>query len=205
MIENNPFHEENTEEVKEIPPIEVNFEQLKNINPDVIGWIYICATETSYPILKGENNDAYLRTTIEGNTNTAGSIFMEEQNSANFMDPNTIIYGHSMKNGTMFGKLKQFLQNDALEKSPYFWILTPGGNYKYKIFSCYEVNARSDTYTLFYGRDKRFLEWCIKMKDQSFIECGNQTFSIDSNVVTLSTCAAATGSMRRVVQGVLEQ
>ena len=180
----------------------MDFDALKALNPDIIGWIYIGATQTSYPIVKGQNNDSYIRTTVEGKSNTAGSIFMEEKNSPDFTDPNTIIYGHSMKNGTMFGKLKEFLNADAYSKDPYFWILTPEGSYRYQIFSCYETDARSETYTLFYGLDRSFLDWCIKMKKQTITDCKSEEFSLDDHVVTLSTCAAATGDRRRIVQGV---
>ena len=89
------------------PPLAVDFESLKAINPDVKGWLYIEALDISYPVVQGPDNDAYLHTTYEGTSNFAGSIFLDYQNQGDFSDGNTIVYGHNMKNLSMFGKLKQ--------------------------------------------------------------------------------------------------
>ena len=88
------------------PPLAVDFESLKAINPDVKGWLYIEALDISYPVVQGPDNDAYLHTTYEGTSTFAGSIFLDYQNQGDFSDGNTIVYGHNMKNLSMFGKLK---------------------------------------------------------------------------------------------------
>ena len=183
-------------------PLEVDFEALWAVNPDVVAWLYIPATETSYPVLQGDTNDEYIHTTIEGSTALAGSIFMESANSYDFSDANTIIYGHSMKNGSMFGKLKYFLNSGAYDICSYFWIITPDASYRYEIFSIYQTESTSDTYTLFENPGELFTTWCRKMLSQDTIVGGDFGFTEDSKVVTLSTCAAATGTGRRIIQGV---
>ena len=85
-----------------VPP-EVDWESLKAINPDIIAWLQIEGTQISYPVMKGTDNDYYLHHTFEKNYNSAGSIFIEYTNSSDFQDCNTIIYGHNMRNGSMFG------------------------------------------------------------------------------------------------------
>ena len=107
--------EEEPEEEKEDPLKRVvNFEELQNINSDVIGWLYIPDTKIDEPILKGENNDTYLYTDLYMKSNTAGNVFIDEINSRDFSDDNTIIYGHNMKNGSRFHDLRYFVEKIIL-------------------------------------------------------------------------------------------
>lgn len=187
------------------PPITVDFEALGSVNPDIIGWIYIPAVEISYPIMKGADNASYLYRTFDGYENSSGSIFMEEANKEDFLDPHTILYGHSMKNGTMFGKLKSFLNEPATyDRSPYFWILTPGRTDRYRIFSYYETEVESETYTLFSEQGSDFTLWCASMRALSMRDTGELAVDESTRVVTLSTCAADLNRGRRVVQGILD-
>ena len=94
-----------TERYMESP---VDFAGLKAINKDVIGWLNVEALDISYPMVRGTDNDYYLHRTFKKEDNFAGSIFMDYLNNPNLKDQNTIIYGHNMKNGSMFGTLEQF-------------------------------------------------------------------------------------------------
>ena len=86
----------------------------------------------------------------EKNYNFAGTIFVDYENKGDFSDCNTIVYGHNMKNGSMFAQLKKFTQDEeTYKKSKYFWIFTPEKNYRYEIISAYTTGVNSDTYTLF--------------------------------------------------------
>lgn len=98
------------------------------------GWLYIEALDISYPVVQGPDNDTYLHTTYEGTSNFAGSIFLDYQNQDDFSDGNTIVYGHNMKNLSMFGKLKQMKEQEKYRDSVYFWMLTPESNDVYQIF-----------------------------------------------------------------------
>ena len=112
------------------PPLQVDFAALQAINPDIVGWIYIEALDISYPVVQGEDNDFYLHRTFEKKDNFAGSIFVEYRNSGDFTDPNTIIYGHNMKNQSMFGKLKLLKEWEEYKDSMYFWVMTPDYSYR---------------------------------------------------------------------------
>lgn len=182
------------------PPIDVDFEALRKINEDVIGWIYVEGLDISYPVVRGIDNEYYLHRTYEKTYNFAGTIFIDYENKDDFSDCNTLVYGHNMKNGSMFGTLKQFSEGDAYSKSHYFWMLTPDKNYKYEIFSAYVTAVNSDTYTLFKGPGKEFLEWLPKMKSNSAVDTGEISLGIKDKVMTLSTCTGDS-STRYVVQG----
>ena len=183
-------------------PLTVDFASLQAINPDVKGWLYIEALDISYPIVKGEDNEEYLHTTYEGNSNYAGSIFVDYQNNDNFSDCNTIVYGHNMKNQSMFGKLKQFKEQEKYKDSVYFWILTPEGDYRYQAFSAFYTDAISDAYTLFSGPGESFTQYQADMAARSEVPLEVPAMDQNSKIVTLSTCAARDSSRRFVVQGV---
>lgn len=183
-------------------PMNIDFDSLRSINTDVIGWIYVEALDgVSYPIVKGTDNDQYLHMTYEKNYNFAGTIFIDYENSADFGDCNTLVYGHNMKNGSMFGQLKNFSKDDsAYNKSKYFWIFTPEKNYRYEIISAYTTAVNSDTYTLFKGPGQEFLDYMEKIVSYSDIKTTPGELKVEDNLVTLSTCTG-NESTRYVVQG----
>ncbi len=184
------------------PPIEVDFDKLKSVNEDVVGWIYVDALpDISYPIVKGKDNQTYLHQTYEKNYNFAGTIFVDYENSGDFSDCNTLVYGHNMKNGSMFGHLKKFREDDKLYKQDkYFWILTPERNYRYEIISAYTTGVNSDTYTLFKGPGEEFEKYLETIKGYSEIKTDDTNLTIKDRIVTLSTCTG-NESTRFVVQG----
>lgn len=184
-------------------PLEVDFEVLQNINEDVIGWIYVEAIDTiNYPIVKGKDNDEYLHHTYEGKYNFAGTLFIDYENNRDFSDSNTLVYGHNMKNGSMFGQLKTFVgKPEIYEKSRYFWILTPKADYRYEIIAAYTTGVKSETYTLFTDPGKKYLEYIDKIREWSSIKTTERKFTVRDKIVTLSTCTG-NESTRFVVQGI---
>lgn len=198
---------ESTEEASDTeqgpqPPFDVDFAALQGVNPDVVGWIYIEALDgISYPVVQGEDNEEYLHTTYEKNYNFAGTIFIDYENSRDFSDCNTLVYGHNMKNGSMFGRLKNFSEDQTTyEKSKYFWIFTPEKDYRYEIISAYTTGVNSDTYTLFKGPGDEFQEYLDTIKGYSEIETDDTELTIKDRIVTLSTCTG-NDATRYVVQG----
>ena len=183
-------------------PINVDFASLKSVNPDVVGWIYVEAlNHISYPIEQGKDNETYLHQTYEGNYNFAGTLFIDYENSSDFNDCNTLVYGHNMKNGSMFGHLKKFAEDqNVYNKSKYFWILTPDKNYRYEIISAYTTGVDSDTYTLFKGPGEEFQRYLETIKGYSEISTDPGELTIKDKIVTLSTCTG-NESTRFVVQG----
>ena len=98
----------NTPEEEEIA-FSVDFATLREMNPEVVGWIrFDEPSQISYPLVRGADNEKYLHTTFEGKENAAGALFVDADNAADFTDRNTFIYGHNMKNGSMFGQLRKY-------------------------------------------------------------------------------------------------
>ena len=183
-------------------PIDVDFASLQATNPDLVGWIYVEGLDgVSYPVVKGTTNDEYLHTTFQGTYNFAGTIFIDCQNRSDFEDCNTVIYGHNMKDGSMFGRLRWFETQNAYAVSPYIWILTPDSTMKYEIFATYETPINSRTYTLFQKPSKDYLKYEEEMKALSAIKTNEVSLTAKSKIITLSTCTGNEGT-RYVVQAV---
>lgn len=181
----------------------INFQELNAINEEIIGWIRIGALDLSYPVAQAADNDYYLHRTFERVDNFAGCIFLNCDNTRYFTDQNTIIYGHNMKNGSMFGTLKKFEEPGVYEKNPYFWIFTPEFIYQYRIFSCSLVNKIGDPYrTRFTTED--FQNFINTSMENSMVDNSGIEVTTEDRIVTLSTCTGD-DSTRLIVQGKLEQ
>lgn len=184
------------------PPMNIDFNALKAVNEDVIGWIYVEGLpDINYPVVQGENNDTYLHTTYEKNYNFAGAIFVDYENSPDFSDCNTLVYGHNMKNGSMFGRLKEFVSKPELyAESKYFWIFTPKETYRYEIISAYTTAVDSVTYTLFKGPGEEFEQYLQTIRGYSELQTEPVETGVMDKVITLSTCTG-NDATRFVVQG----
>ena len=112
-----------TGEAKEY--FEVDFDQLRQQNEDVTAWLYLPDSVINYPVLQHGDNDYYLTRQIAGSYNKNGSIFMDYRNASDFSDRNTIIYGHHMRTGNMFGKLVNFKSDSYYQKHDHMFIMTP--------------------------------------------------------------------------------
>ena len=179
--------------------VRIDFKKLKQLNEDVIGWILFDGNGISYPVLQGEDNEEYLYVMADLTKNKAGSIFMDALCSANFLDAHTILYGHNMRDLSMFGKLKKYRQEKGYYKdNRYFTIYTPEYIYRYEIFSWYEAAKDDSVYQVGFEHDDAFGQFTEQMKERSGqdtkVEVGK-----DDQVVTLSTCSAE--GKRFVVHG----
>lgn len=184
----------------------VDFDELMSINPDTIGWIRFAPepAEISYPIVQGEDNDRYLTQTFSANENTLGAIFLNVDNKSDFSDRNSIIYGHRMKDGSMFRHLQDYDSQEFWESNPYFYIYTPDGKkLTYHIFSVGEIEETSDIYLTAFASDDDYLKYLNLTKQISIYDTGIEVNTGDS-IVTLSTCTSAGDDHRFVVLGVKE-
>jgi sortase B len=192
-------------ETKELPKLvnPVNFADLQSVNPEVIGWIRVGAVNISYPVAQAKDNEYYLHRTFKKVDNFAGCIFENCNNSPHFTDQNTIIYGHNMKNGSMFGQLKKYSEQETLDKNPYFWIFTKDYIYQYRIFSSSIVSKIGDPYIVRFAQED-FQKFIDKSIASSEIDCGDVKVTTKDRIVTLSTCTG-NDATRRILQGVLVQ
>ena len=192
-------------EEKTLPVLKnpIDFTQLLSVNSDIVGWLRIRALDISYPVVQGKDNDYYLHRTFEKTDNFAGCLFVNSYNMGDFTDQNTIIYGHNMKNGSMFGKLKNFNDPEVFKKSRYFWIFTPDFIYQYRIFSASVVDKTGLTYQISFTDDE-FDQFISRAYSNSVVDNQDVTVTKEDRIVTLSTCTGD-DSTRFVVMGKLTQ
>lgn len=181
----------------------VDFDALRQINPDVVAWIRFDEPAViNYPVVQGSDNSEYLSKTFKGYDNTVGTIFVNAYNHADFNDRNTIIYGHYMYNGTMFNELDSYADKDFWEAHPYFYIYTPDGReIKYQIYSAGVVKDTSESYTYQFENDASFEMFLQITKSISNYDTGVNP-GADAEVITLSTCTKDDNDDRFVVHGV---
>lgn len=189
-------------EAEEVWPV-VDFVALQTINPDVVGWIYIEGTKVNYPIVQGANNDQYLYRLISGEYNSSGSIFLDSGASELFLSRNNSIYGHNMKNGSMFAAMMGYKDQEFFEEHPVALLLTPTKNYKVHLFSAYVTDAWADAWQISFD-DASYEKWLDKLQRKSYF-AADVVPTIADCVLTFSTCTYETDDARFVVHGILEE
>ena len=181
----------------------IDLDALREVNPQVIGWICLPDTKINYPLLQGEDNDYYLKHAWDHRSTSVGSIFLEQNNSPDLMDYNTIIYGHNMNDGSMFAGLRKFSDPKYWEKHPYVYILSDAGVYRYDIFAAYKAPVDSKTYGLSFNQRWTKVEFLFHALESSKIETQIVPEEHD-RILTLSTCSGAGYAHRWVVQARLK-
>lgn len=200
LSDNNKIVDEERKESKYELPINVNFDILQQENQDIVGWIYLADSPINYPVVQSNDNDYYLHRLINGEYNPAGSIFMDYRNKSNLEDSNTIIYGHNMKNNTMFGSLQEYKSQEYYNNHKIIYYFTPEKNYIIELFAGYTISVESDIYNLNDIDEAKIVDITNKsdFTSEINIEKGNK-------IVTLSTCAYDYDGARYVVMGVLKE
>ena len=176
--------------------IDVDFDKLCADYPDVVGYIYSANTLVQQPIQYGKGNEYYLTHDLKGNTNNNGSIFIEQLNSGNFTDDNTIIYGHNMKTGMMFANLTLYKDKGYYNSHPYLYIYTPSQNYRVDLYAGFVCEYDDEVYTTSLTQDQLK---AMAAKSTFASNIGTPT----GKTVTLSTCSYEFNNARYVVVGAL--
>lgn len=172
-----------------IPDLEIDFEALQKINPDIIGWIYIPGTKTNYPILLGDDNNEYLHKNYKNEYQYMGSIFAHCETSPLLDNPYTVLFGHNMRSGRMFGDLSNYSDNKFREQYPYVYIYTPKECMRCTVFSAGYVSSKdSDIYSYGYGYETETFGALInKIIQNSLYDCNIEVTEKDQ-IFCLSTC-----------------
>lgn len=205
------FDDEPEEEPVDLlhPHFQIDYGALSGVNADFTAVLYVPALSITYPVVKSKDNEEYLHRTFEGKANFAGSIFLDANAKGSYDHKNTFIFGHNMKNGTMFGKLKYFLRDDQLANSnPYVFLCRPEGITRYRIFSYYLTTVESPIYNDFEG-DKgydQYLSLIQRLSSYRNYPKDSIDFSQRPDIITLSTCSGPSGGNQRfIVQAALEE
>ena len=189
-------------------PVEVpiDFEGLTAKYPDIYAWIYIPGTNVNYPILQREGDNAYyLNHTFEGKQRAEGAIYTEDYNGKDFMDHNTVIYGHNMKNGSMFQTLHRYKNRQFFEQNQDLYIYQEGRILRYRIFAAYVYDARHLMMSFDFEDEteyQSYLNSILTKKDMSSIIDNSISITTSDRIVTLSTCNN-NKAQRYLVQAVL--
>lgn len=182
----------------------IDLEALREENEDVIGWIVIPDTKLNYPLLQWTDNEFYLNHTWNQKFNPSGAIFMDYQNKADFSEFNTIIYGHNMMEGFMFGSLHNYRSGSYAQQHPYVYIVNDEGVLRYDVFSAQFANTDSVFYGLGIESDGKKEEFLRFAQDYSSFESDVKP-GVEDKIVTLSTCSGGSYEKRWVVLGVLNE
>lgn len=185
-------------------PSQIDWPQLVAINGEIYAWIEFESPDLNinYPVAHSRvSNEYYLKRTVNGTENSSGSIYIDKGIDPHFGYVNTIIYGHNMRNGTMFGNLKKYKDASYYEGREYFWIYTPESRNRYEIFACYETGESSSTYSWWSAPCDEYTAYLENSKASSIYDMGVE-LEPDDKIVTLSTCTSS-DTKRLIVQAKL--
>lgn len=194
---------DSTEPAVDILWPEVDFAALAAINPDIVGWLYCEDTVINYPVVQGDDNSYYLKHLFDGAYNANGCLFLDSRGNDNFLERHSIIYGHHMKNGTMFSSLDGYKKQTYYDEHPQLLLVTPNANYVVEIFAGYVANVQDDAWTIGFSNEIEFEEWISAAMDNSQFKSDVRPLPTD-RILTLSTCSYEFENARFVVLGRLK-
>lgn len=198
---------ENETVSEETAVIPVKFDELQSVNPDVYAWITIPGTEIDYPILQhASDNSYYLMHNIDGSYGYPGCIYTENLNSKDFTDNNTVIYGHNMKNGSMFAQLHKYEDPDFFDANREVLIYLPNEVLHYTIFAAHIYDDRHLLYSFDFTDPEvyqKYLDSIFSIRDMSANIDKDMTVTTDDQIITLVTCIGSQPNNRLLVQAVL--
>ena len=169
--------------------IDVDFDELQKRNSQTVGWIQVGGTNINYPFVQTDNNDYYLTHDFDRQYNAAGWVYMDYRNNPNGNNRNTIIYGHSRLDQTMFGSLKNILTNGWLNNPDNYIVKlsTESENTLWQVFSVYHVPTTNDYLQTSFNNDQQYQEFLDMLKNRSAHNF-NTNVNSDDRILTLSTC-----------------
>lgn len=185
-----------------LPWPEVDFPALLAENPDTVAWLYSPETPIHYPVVRGADNETYLHRLFDGTPGHSGTIFLESQNARDFSDPHSILYGHHMRDGSMFKSLKGYQEQSYYEAHPWLLLVTPAGRAKVELFSGYVARTDSDAWQLDFANLTQQQRWLEEQRERSAFESAVEPHA-GERILTLSTCSYEFKNARFVVHGVL--
>lgn len=173
-------------------------EKLKQMNPDYVGWLILPGADIDYPVVQGSDNSYYLDHLFDGTKNKAGCLFLDAENSTDFSSRNSIIYGHYMKNKSMFYELSSYKEESWWKNHPEFRLILPDRQAKLTVFSAYVADVEEDAWQMDFESQEAYEKWIKNRKERSLFQ-PDQEIGIPDSVVTCSTCSYEFENARFVV------
>lgn len=187
--------------------IPIDFAALQEKNPDIYAWIQIEGTNINYPVAQSaSDNQYYLDHTIEGQAGLPGSIYTENWNTKVFTDYNTVIYGHDMRDGSMFQNLHNYTDETYMDEHRTVVIYTPEKKFTYQIFASVVYDDRHilHSFNFAYPEERQaFLDSLAESRNMGNIIKDDVEVTPDSRLLTLSTCMTGQDNKRFIVEAVL--
>jgi sortase B len=180
----------------------VDFDALREINPDVVAWVHVPGTGINYPVVHTDDNEKYLNTSYDGKANRCGAIFLDYLNGGDFSDRHVILYGHNMRDGSMFAQLNRFKQQAFFGANREARIYTPERTYRLVIFSTYAQRADIRIRRVRFDDDldfKKYVQWVLEC---SYFDAGIEADDIEQ-LFTLGTCSYEWSNARTWVHAAL--
>lgn len=179
----------------------VDFDALKAVSEDIVGWVAIEGTRVNYPVVRGIDNEYYLKRMIDGKRNSAGSIFMDYRNAPDFTDVNTVLYGHNMNNGSMFADIREYRSQEFYDEHPTLMVMTPDGNHLYEVVAGYVASVDMPAWQIEFESDEDVMKWAQKaLKRSDFVS--TVELKPGDRYLTLSTCTYERDNARYVLVAV---
>lgn len=174
-----------------------NEEQLKSINSDYKMWIQIENTNINYPVVQGSDNDYYLKHNFRKESNISGTVFVESANDID-NDKNIILYGHNMRNGTMFNNITNYKEESFFNEDNKISIIMNNTLYEYEVFSVYVKNVNEVNLAIGFANEDEFINYAYNEADESLYK-KDVDFSAEDNLITLVTCSYEFTDARTIV------
>jgi len=168
----------------------IDFEKLKEINNQIVGYLKVNGTNIEYPVVQAEDNNYYLKRNLDTEYNSGGWIFADYKNNFDGTDKNIVIYGHNMKDNSMFGSLENVLEEEWYNNEENYIInfITEKEEQKYQVFSVYKIENEDYYINTEFKNKEEFINFTNTLKERS-IKDFNVELSKEDSIITLSTCA----------------
>lgn len=181
---------------------EIDWDKLKETNPDVIGWLKLDSTKIDYPVVQGEDNDKYLHTLFDGSIGGCGTLFADCRHEKPFEETNTIIYGHHMRDGSMFHTLKNYRTSSYADEHPVFKLKTPDKDYDVLVTAFLLVRGDDSVYKTDFSSKEDSRNWINEVRSKATY-LTEETMEEDDKFIMMSTCAGSSKKNRYIVVGKL--
>ena len=185
-------------------PITVDWDALRQTNADVVAWLYCADTPVNYPIVQAQDNEYYLTRGFDRKKSAGGALFLDCRNNILAQDENFIVYGHRMKDDSMFGTLPKYAEEDYFTLHPTMYLLTPQQNYRVELFACRTVHSEEKYFETCFESKTAFQRYLNKAVEQSYWQ-PDATPGTDNPTLTLVTCSTYenANNPRLLLHGVL--
>ena len=183
---------------------EIDFNEMKEKFPHIVGWIYEEGTGIDYPVVQGPNNEYYLNRLANGKNNKLGAIFLDSTAQPDFSSPVSVIYGHEMKGGQMFGNLSYYRSQEFYDNYPTFTLFTETATFTIDLIGSYLEDGQTGSYPSTFENEKDFLSYLEKVRNKSFFQ-GKAKVEYKDKIIILSTCAYDFYDARLAVVGTIRQ